>query len=111
MDDADDATVEAIGISTDIAVRLIQGDHGSGNCWRVAQTLGVVIDYVRDLSTSGDGDSVDTAAELIDLIVTSLVYSVRLSEDEEINLEVQRNAQILDAILNEKPDESGEKDD
>ena len=111
MDDAEDATVGAIGISTDIAVRLIQGDHGSGNCWRVAQTLGAVIEYVRDLSVSGDPDSVDTAGDLIDIIVTSLVYTVALTEDEEIDIEVQRGKQILEQILGEKPDENNKNEE
>lgn len=108
-DEEQDAHIEAIHISTDIAVRLIQGDFGTGNSWRVVQTMGAIIEYIRDLSMSGDADSVDLAGELIGIIVDNMVYLTPLATDEEIDLEVQRARSILDEILNDPTDKNEEQ--
>lgn len=107
-----DAVVEAIHISTDIAVRLIQGDFESDNSWRIAQTMGAVIDYIRDLSMSDDADSVEFAAELIGIIIDNMVYLKPLATDEDIDLAVSRAREVLDKLLDDdnKPnEENGEQ--
>lgn len=100
---------DAIGVASDIVVRLIQGDHGSGQCWRIAQTLGAVVEYVRDLLEEDTEAGNAVAGDVIQVIMDNMIYLVPPTSPEDIDLEVQRNKQILEQILGEDAEENGDK--
>jgi hypothetical protein len=96
-------------VIADIISRLIEGDMGSGEQWRPAATLDILVQSLVNVCTGEDPERALLAKDILGDILLSMTYLELIEEDEEQEAYDRQWDRIVEKVF--RTDEKDEEDD